>query len=204
MGPGQNTDPLCKWIALRHAPGIGPLIFRRLIDRFGSPENVFGAQRTELMEVEGISTKNVDAVLNGPQILWAQKEVARCRKLNYRIVTLKDKEYPAWLARIFDPPSYLYAFGRQLPQKPAIAIVGTRSPTRYGLSMARRLSADLVGMGFAVISGLARGIDSAAHKGALDAGGTTIAVLGSGLSVIYPPENRKLYFDISKFFGKRY
>lgn len=198
MEPGQNTDHLCAWLALRHAPGIGPLIFRRLIDRFGSPENVFCAQRAELMEVEGISTKSVDAVLNGPQTAWAQKEVARCRSFDYRIITLKDKEYPAWLARIFDPPSHLYAFGRQLTQKPAIAVVGTRNPTRYGLSMARRLSAELVDMGFAVISGLARGIDSAAHKGALDAGGTTIAVLGSGLSVIYPPENKKLYFDISK------
>ncbi len=198
MRPGQHKDPLCEWLALRHAPGIGPLICKRLIDRFGSPEKVFCASRAELMSVDGISRKSVEALVCGPQTDWAKKEIGRCRRHEYRVIALNNVEYPARLSQICDPPPYLYTFGQQLSDEPAIAIVGTRNPTRYGISMARRLSADLARMGFVIISGLARGIDSAAHQGALDAGGTTTAVLGSGLSVIYPRENRKLYFDISQ------
>ena len=198
MEGGGNQDRVCAWIALRQTPGVGPLTCKRLVERFGSPENVFCADESRLLQVEGMGTKSARAVLQGGSRQQAQKEFVRCQKRGYEIIAVDHPWYPWRLARITDPPPYLYAFGSPLDPEPAIAVVGTRNPTRYGFSMARRLSADLADMGLTIVSGMARGIDTAAHQGALDAGGSTVAVLGSGLSVIYPPENRKLYFDISR------
>ncbi|MFW6011194.1 MAG: DNA-processing protein DprA [Desulfosalsimonas sp.] len=194
----SGRDRLDPWVALRHLPGVGPLIFKRLLDCFGSPENVFAASGRELGKIEGIAEKSIRAVIHTDFSGAAKSDVAFCKKSGCRIITLNDEEYPYRLAGIPDPPPYLYALGRRLPSVPAIAVVGTRNSTRYGGSMARRLSADLAAMGFVIVSGMARGIDSAAHLGALDAGGETIAVLGSGLSVIYPPENRRLYYRIAE------
>ncbi|MFO7931997.1 MAG: DNA-processing protein DprA [Desulfosalsimonas sp.] len=173
-------------------------MFKRLLDRFGSPENVFAAGRNELCEVEGLAEKSLRALMNADFSGAAKKESEYCRNSGCRIITLNDEEYPYRLARIPDPPPYVYAFGEKLPDGPAVAVVGTRNPTRYGASMARRLSADLCAMGFVIVSGMASGIDSEAHLGAIDAGGKTVAVLGSGLSVIYPRENRRLYYRISE------
>ncbi|MBS3809839.1 MAG: DNA-processing protein DprA [Desulfobacterales bacterium] len=198
MASPTNKDHLYKWVALKHIPGIGPLMYKRLLDRFGSPERVFSAGKAELMTVEGMAEKSARAVMHADPSARPIEEIDLCRQNGYRIITIEDGEYPFSLARIIDPPPYLYAFGQSLPSEPAVAIVGTRNPTRYGISMARRLSADLSAMGFVIVSGMARGIDSAAHQGALSSGGQTVAVLGSGLSVIYPSENRKLYFDISE------
>ncbi|MFO7859868.1 MAG: DNA-processing protein DprA [Desulfosalsimonas sp.] len=198
MEGGGNQDRVCAWIALRQAPGVGPLTCKRLVEHFGSPENVFCADESRLLQVEGMGAKSARAVLQGGNRQQAQQEIARCQKRGYEIIAADHARYPWRLARISDPPPYLYAFGRPLDPEPAIAVVGTRNPTRYGFSMARRLSADLADMGLTIVSGMARGIDTAAHQGALGAGGSTVAVLGSGLSVIYPPENRKLYFDISR------
>ncbi len=194
----SSKDRLDPWVSLRNIPGIGPLIFKRLIDRFGSPENVFAASRAELGEIGGLAEKSMRAILRSDFSGAAEKETAFCVRCGYRIITLDDRQYPYRLARIPDPPPYLYAYGLDLTSAPAIAVVGTRNPTRYGVSMARRLSADLAEMGFVIVSGMARGIDSAAHLGALDAGGKTVAVLGSGLSVIYPPENKRLYYRIAE------
>ncbi|MFW6334406.1 MAG: DNA-processing protein DprA [Desulfosalsimonas sp.] len=194
----SGTHRLDAWVALRRLPGIGPLMFKRLLDRFGSPENVFAAGRNELCEVEGLSEKSIRALMNADFSGSAKKESEYCHKSGCRIITLNDEEYPYRLARIPDPPPYVYAFGEKLPDGPAVAVVGTRNPTRYGASMARRLSADLCAMGFVIVSGMARGIASQAHLGAMDAGGRTVAVLGSGLSVIYPRENRGLYYRISE------
>ncbi|MFP4667456.1 MAG: DNA-processing protein DprA [Desulfobacterales bacterium] len=194
----SGRDRLDPWVALRHIPGVGPLMFKRLLDRFGSPEKVFAASRQELGKIEGMAEKSIRAVMRTDFSGAAKRDAASCRENGFRIITLDDEEYPCRLAGIPDPPPYLYALGCRLTSAPAIAVVGTRNPTRYGVSMTRRLSADLAAMGFVIVSGMARGIDSAAHLGALDAGGETIAVLGSGLSVIYPPENRKLYYRIAK------
>ncbi|MCF8024278.1 MAG: DNA-processing protein DprA [Desulfobacteraceae bacterium] len=189
---------LDAWIALRKIPGVGPLMFKRLVDRFGSPEKVFAANRRELCKIEGLSGKIFHAILGTDFSGAAEKEIAFCRHNGCRIITFQDEEYPYRLARIPDPPPYVYAFGRDFSKDPSVAVVGTRSPTRYGISMARRLSADLSAMGFVIISGMALGIDSAAHVGALDAGGKTVAVLGSGISVIYPRQNRGLYYRIAE------
>lgn len=194
----SSKERLDPWVALRHLPGIGPLMFKRLLDSFGSPENVFAATRQELVKTEGLPEKSIRAIMQADFSDAAKKVTAFCARSGCRIITLDDKEYPYRLARIPDPPPYLYAFGLDLTTAPAIAVVGTRNPTRYGVSMARRLSGDLAAMGFIIVSGMARGIDSAAHVGAMDAGGKTVAVLGSGISVIYPPENRKLYYRIAE------
>ncbi|MFW5936543.1 MAG: DNA-processing protein DprA [Desulfosalsimonas sp.] len=194
----QHKHGLHAWIALRQASGIGPLIYKRLIDRFGSPEKVLSASRADLLGVAGMTEKSARSVIRAGASDWPQQEIACCRESGYRIITLHDAQYPYRLARIPDPPPYLYAFGQEIPAEPAVAIVGTRNCTRYGISMAHRLSADLAALGVVIVSGMARGVDSAAHRGALDAGGKTVAVLGSGLSVIYPPENRGLYSDIAK------
>ncbi len=193
-----RTKRLDAWVALRRVPGIGPLMFKRLLDRFGSPEDVFSAGRHDLCRVEGIAEKSIKGIVHADYSGAARKETNYCRQSGCRIITLHDREYPCRLARIADPPPYLYAFGQALPSGPAVAMVGTRNPTRYGISMARRLGSDLAGMGFVIVSGMARGIDSAAHLGALDAGAKTVAVLGSGLSVIYPAENRRLYYRIAE------
>lgn len=183
---------------MRQVSGIGPLIYKRLIDRFGSPDNVFSASRADLLGVAGMTENAAQSVVRAGSAKGPQKEIACCRENGYRIIALHDAQYPYRLAQIADPPPYLYAFGQEIPSGPAVAIVGTRNCTRYGISMARRLSADLAAMGMVIVSGMARGVDSAAHRGALEAGGKTVAVLGSGLSVIYPPENRGLYFDIAE------
>ncbi|MBS3731739.1 MAG: DNA-processing protein DprA [Desulfobacterales bacterium] len=185
-------------MALRQASGIGPLIYKRLIDRFGLPEKVLSASRADLLGVAGMTENAAQSVIRAGSAKGPQEEIACCRENGYRIITLQDAQYPYRLARIADPPPYLYAFGEDIPAGPAVAIVGTRNCTRYGISMARRLSADLAAMGMVIVSGMARGVDSGAHRGALEAGGKTVAVLGSGLSVIYPSENRGLYFDIAK------
>ncbi|MFW6080620.1 MAG: DNA-processing protein DprA [Desulfosalsimonas sp.] len=189
---------LDAWVAMKRLPGIGPLMFKRLLDRFGSPEKVFSAGRDELCDVEGLSEKSVRAIMKADFSGAGKKEAEYCRRSGCRIITLHDEEYPYRLARIPDPPPYVYAFGKALQEGPAVAVVGTRNPTRYGASMARRLSADLSALGFVIVSGMARGIDSEAHLGAMDAGGRTVAVLGSGLSVIYPRENSRLYYRISE------
>jgi len=189
---------LYPWVALKQAPGIGNRIFTRLIRNFGDPAHAIRAPRGRLLLVEGISEKLADIVLACRVTDRVRKEVALLEEKGFRLITQNHPEYPPLLLEIHDPPPYLYANGQSIDPLPAVAVVGSRNPTRYGITMAQRLSADLAAIGFVIVSGMARGIDTAAHQGALSAGGKTIAVLGSGLSVIYPPENRKLYSDIAR------
>ncbi len=172
-----------------------------MVDRFGDPQRVCAADAGALLSVEGMNPAMVKAihatVRAGRFPDSVKRECDLVIRRGYRPVTLLDAEYPDLLREIHDPPPYLYAHGRCFVFSPAVAVVGSRNPTRYGFSMARRLGADLAARGFWVVSGMATGIDTAAHQGALSAGGKTAAVLGSGLAVIYPPENRKLYHDIA-------
>jgi len=189
---------LLPWFALKSVPGIGDLNFKRLIDRFQSPERVFEASLSQLLAVQGLSQRLASAI-KGHKIPDAvKKELDRVSKKRYRILTLADPDYPALLCEIPDPPPFLYVAGRINPAWKNIAVVGSRSASTYGLSTTRRLCSQLAAYQFTVVSGMALGIDTAAHQGALMGNGPTVAVLGSGLENIYPPENRRLFQEIAE------
>ncbi|OFV97878.1 MAG: DNA protecting protein DprA, partial [Acidobacteria bacterium RIFCSPLOWO2_02_FULL_60_20] len=155
------------------------------------------ASATEL-EALGVASHVVRSLATGTVFEQAAKEAEQARQQGARLITIRDEAFPATLREIFDPPLTLYARGNvDLMKEPALAIVGSRRPTAYGRAMAQRLANDLASRGMTIISGMARGIDSAAHQGALDAGGKTIAVLGTGIDVAYPSENKKLYEKIA-------
>ena len=194
-----GTDPAYFWLALSNIPGVGNVIYGRLIERFGSPEGIFRVSAAELNTVEGIRKNTVDAIISFADDRGAQKELEKVRKSGATFLTLCDHRYPALLKTIYDPPPYLYVRGEiREEDSTAVAIVGSRNASAYGLSMTRRLARDLARQGLTIVSGLARGIDTAAHKGALEAGGRTIAVLGSGVDVVYPWENRRLAEEVAK------
>ncbi len=172
--------------------GVGNHLYKNFLERFETPGRVFEASKSDLMAVAGVSEQLARAILAGPPAVAVNAELARVHQAGCRIVPFSNEAYPPLLREIHDPPPFLYVWGRLDACAYSIALVGSRRATRYGISMAERLGSDLADLGLTVVSGMARGIDTAAHKGAITAGGQTIAVLGSGLSVIYPPENRSL------------
>lgn len=189
---------LLAWLSLKSVPGIGNHLFKRLIDRFKSPEMVLSASAEELHQVEGMTQRVVDAVRNHISPPKLQHELDRAHQKGYQLVTLLDPCYPPLLREIPDPPPYLYVYGNLDDTLNSIAMVGSRNPTGYGLTTTRRLAEDLARLGIIVVSGMARGIDTAAHEGALMGHGKTIAVLGCGLDRVYPAENEKLYHRIAQ------
>ncbi len=181
-------------MVLNGLPGIGPVSTTRLLERFGGePLAIFKAGQKSLLEVEGIGQKSSRAILDWPKHFDLSREESLLQKYNARFITINDEEYPPLLREIYDPPAGFYCKGDSLLKTTYAAIVGTRRPTLYGRSVAARLAGDLIRLGFCVVSGFARGIDSEAHQGALDAGGKTVAIMGCGLDIIYPPENLELY-----------
>lgn len=188
----DDKERLLPWFTLRSVPGVGSLLFKRLIDAFGSPEAVLAAAPKSLAAVDGISGKLAQSIAAHRIPTSAKQDLDRALAAGYGVVAMNDPAYPPLLRQIPDPPAYLYVSGGLDAAAPCIAVVGSRHPTDYGLRTTRRLSRDLAMQGFTVVSGLARGIDTAAHEGALDGGGKTVAVLGSGLDRIYPAENRRL------------
>jgi DNA processing protein len=196
-GPDPSEEQL-HWLALRFVPGLGNRVALRLVDALGSAEGVFHASATEL-ESLGVASHVVRSLAVGTVFEQASKEAEQARQQGAVLLTIRDQEYPARLREIFDPPLTLYARGNlALMQEPSLAIVGSRRPTAYGRAMSQRLATDLAGRGLVIISGMARGIDSSAHQGALEAGGKTIAVLGTGIDVAYPSENKKLFEAIAQ------
>lgn len=188
---------LLNALRLNLLPGIGPRLQRALLDHFGSPEGVFSAGLDELQSVEGIGPKLARGILEHHNPAEAERELAECRDLNIRLVLRGDDDYPQQLAEIHDPPAILYCRGTITPQDNlAIAIVGSRRCTLYGKQQAERLATELARAGVTIVSGLARGIDAAAHRGALTGGGRTIAVAATGLATIYPPEHAELADEI--------
>lgn len=182
------------WLALRSLPGIGVVIFHRLLRRFGSPEAVFQASVAELRAVKGVSASIAQAITSFAD--WPRWDalLERLIALGGEIITWDDPRFPAALSQIPYAPPFLFIMGTIGPDDElAIAVVGTRRPSHYGRKTGYRLAADLARQGVTIVSGLARGIDTAAHQGALEAGGRTLAVLGCGLDVVYPPENKELY-----------
>jgi DNA processing protein len=189
-------EKILPWIVLKNVPGVGNHLFKSLIDRFGAPQNVFEASRQELMGVEGISNQLAGTILGFRAGEDIKREMDAAAGQNCQVVTLTDSQYPSLLRSIHDPPPFIYVKGDLGDTENSIAVVGSRQASSYGIAVANRLGADLASMGLMVVSGMALGIDAAAHEGALSAKGKTIAVLGSGLGVVYPPENRKLFHRI--------
>ncbi len=180
------------WLTLKNVPGIGNLLFKRLIDRLGSPEAVLAAAPQTLAAIDGVSTRLAAAVSRHQLSREARRRYRHAIDNGCRIILQADGDYPELLHQLPDPPPLLWVYGQLTAQLPAVALVGTRRPTRYGIAATQKLAGDLTAHGLAIVSGLARGIDTAAHQATLQAGGITVAVLGSGLQSIYPPENRHL------------
>jgi DNA processing protein len=185
------------WLALKLIPGLGARNTGKLLDRFRTPQAIFRASRSEL-EGAGMSGVVAQSITSGCTFEDAVVQQEKMAEAGAVLVTLGDPRYPRVLREIFDPPIALFARGRvDLLGTLAIGVVGTRRPTPYGLAASERLSADLAHAGLTIASGMARGIDAAAHKGALSVGGDTIAVLGCGVDVVYPSENRKLAANLA-------
>jgi len=189
------------WLALALTPGLGPTRIKKLIERYGTAERVFQASLTEL-EATGMRAVSAQSVATGKSLELAQQECVKVAEAGARIFSLSDPEYPSRLKEIYDPPVILFVKGSvEVLAQPGIAMVGTRHPTPYGSGMAERLSTDLAARGLVIISGLARGIDTASHRGAVASKGKTVAVLGTGIDVMYPRENTRLAEQIVALGG---
>lgn len=193
----QNVRDLLRLSSVHR---IGPTKIRALLSYFETPAAVLEASPRELIRVPGIDKKlasNIAHNEDGEE--FADQQLKRVNKIGARIVTIWDKEYPELLKRIYDPPALIFVLGKfNVKDRQALAIVGTRNPTPYGQNIAESFCQQLSSLGITIVSGLARGIDTVAHSTALKSGGRTIAVIGSGLDVPYPPENKKLLDQIAE------
>jgi DNA processing protein len=192
-----SNDPVLFWIGLSSLPGVGRATFRKLAQHFGSPEKALTAPDRELRAFGGLSEGVIKNIGICSWRTYAEQELMRARNAGVTILTAGDPDYPAVLENTPDPPLFLYVKGA-LEQDDGIAIVGTRKPSHYGLTLTHRIAYQLAETGFTIVSGLARGIDTQAHKGALSAKGRTIAVLACGIDIVYPPENKGLLEQISR------
>jgi DNA processing protein len=187
----MNATEAC--VALNMLPTMGPVRLRKLLEVFQTPEQILTARGVELRKVEGIGKEVVEQIVNWEKLVDLSGELERVRAFGARVITLDSPDYPRQLREIHAPPIVLYVWGELLERDHhAIGIIGARRTTHYGMESAKKLAYQLAYAGLTVISGLARGIDTAAHQGALAAKGRTIAVIGSGLSKLYPPENAAL------------
>jgi DNA processing protein len=212
MSDTGNLSVRQAFLVLNALPNIGPITLNRLLEELGDdPRNVLAADKRRLESVKGVGP-----VISASIGAWREhfdfaREEERMAKATTDFITTRDTDYPRLLKEINDPPIGLYRKGRYDFSQPNIAIIGSRRTTLYGLAMAKKFGAELARLGFCVTSGLARGIDTAAHEGALSVGGKTAAVVGTGIDIIYPPENLALYRQIeatgavlSEFpFGRR-
>ena len=188
----SNEVGRLAWMALALTPEMGPTRIAKAIERLGAAERVLEASLTEL-EGAGLPARAAQFVFEGRAFQAAEDEAKRVAEAGASFLTREDAAYPERLREIYDPPAVLWIRGdAAVLARPGIAVVGTRQPSPYGAGMAEMLSRDLAHRGLVILSGMARGVDSAAHKGALDAGGKTAAVWGTGIDVVYPKENKKL------------
>jgi DNA processing protein len=196
--PVISQEEALHWLALRMVPGLGTVGTLRLLEKLKSPQAIFRASASEL-EAAGLSPAQARNIASGCSFDDAVEQQQKRMSAGAQLISFHDPRYPQRLREIFDPPLLLYAIGKtELLVSHAIAIVGTRRPTPYGIAAAERLSADLANAGLSIVSGMAHGIDTAAHKAALAQNGQTIAVFGCGVDVLYPAGNRKLYDDIAQ------
>jgi DNA processing protein len=181
-------------VALNMLEGVGPVRVRQLLDQFGDAPSILGASAAQLLRVHGIGQETAQAIAGWEKTVDLAAELKRVADFGCHIVTPADEEYPELLKQIYDPPIVLYVKGQLTPKdKNAVAMVGSRQTTHYGLETARKLGYQLAYVGVTVVSGGARGIDTAAHQGALNARGRTVAVLGTGINLVFPSENAELF-----------
>jgi len=195
----HNSVDIEKWLKLIRANNVGPTTFAKLIKHFGSPDRALGASVSELTHIDGIGFKIAEQIARTRSEFDTTAELELAERLGIWIIHLEDNRYPPLLKQIYDPPPLLYIKGNLTEADSlAVAIVGSRRCSLYGQEQASRLAHFLSSAGFTIVSGMARGIDTAAHQGALSAGGRTIAVQGCGLASIFPPENKKLFEFIAE------
>src|SRR4051812_9924198 len=186
-----------EWIALNMTPGVGPRVATNLLERFGSAASVFHARRTELESIR-LKPETIESIIKNEFAERAEGELERVKKIGGDILILDDGSYPSLLREIADPPITLYVRGdwQGCLEQPSIAVIRSRQCSTYGENASEMLSRDLAARGITIVSGLARGIDSAGHKGALQGKGRTVAVLGTGIDGVYPKENSRLVHEI--------
>jgi DNA processing protein len=191
-------DHRAACVALNMIEHVGPVRVRQLLQHFGDTPAILKASKRELMHVQGIGEDTAEAIAHWEQTIDLLAELKRISDFGCHIVVQNDPEYPELLKQIYDPPIVLYVKGELRPaDKNSVALVGSRTTTPYGMEVARKLAYQLAYLGVTVVSGGARGIDSAAHQGALSAKGRTVAVLGTGINIVFPAENAELYERIS-------
>jgi DNA processing protein len=201
VAASPSATHILEWLAISLTPGLGPTKARKLVEHFGGAEAVFRASLTEL-ESTGIQAVSAQSIATGKSAELAREEIARAAAAGVMVLSLEDRCYPPRLKEIYDPPLVLYVRGNpEVLTQPGIAMVGTRHPTPYGSGMAERLACDLAAQGLVIISGMARGVDTASHRGAISAKGKTVAVFGTGVDVIYPKENSRLSEQILALGG---
>ncbi len=194
--PSAISQTQLAWLALAMTPGVGPRRMQRAVRLLGDPARLFGLSLTEIESLQ-LPIEAARFIAEGQARQAAEQEATRVEQTGGSVMTFADADYPERLREIFDPPGVLWIRGdRALLARPAIAIVGTRHPTPYGTGMSEMLARDLASRRLVILSGMARGVDTAAHKGALAAKGPTIAVWGTGIDVIYPKENKRLAEEI--------
>jgi len=195
----QNSKGIEKWLTLIRADGVGSVTFQKLLTHFGSIDNALGTESVHLKKVSGIGQKTADSICRSIGKFDIEKELALAEKLGVWLITLEDERYPAALKNIVDRPVVLYVKGTLVREDNlAVAIVGSRKCSLYGATQAGRFGHLLASAGFTICSGLAAGIDTAAHQGALAGQGRTIAVTGCGLGNVFPAENKKLFERIAE------
>ncbi|MFI4912800.1 MAG: DNA-processing protein DprA [Sedimentisphaeraceae bacterium JB056] len=194
-----NSPDVVKWLCLTRAEGVGPVTFKRLLKHFKSIDAILGSSSTALSKVKGIGPATAEKILRSLGTFDIEKELELAAKNNVWLLHYLDKRYPAPLRQQVACPPVLYVRGTlKKSDNLAVAIVGSRRCSIYGKEQASRFAYGLASSSITIVSGMARGIDTAAHQGALNAGGRTIAVLGCGLSNVYPPENKRLHDDIAQ------
>jgi DNA processing protein len=191
-------EPREALLALNLIEGIGPVRVRQLLDHFGQAPSILGATQAQLQQVRGIGEDTAHAIAQWEQSVDLAAELRRVEDFGCHIVIQEDEEYPELLRHIYDPPIVLYVKGQLTAKdKNAVALVGSRQTTHYGQEVARKLGYQLAYVGVTVVSGGARGIDTSAHQGALNANGRTVVVLGTGINIVFPPENAELFARVA-------
>ena len=189
-----TQDQKQAWLALYMIPGLGNVVLRRLFEKFLDIKAIFEANFFDLMGVEGLRKGIARKILDREYLNRAEKEILMAERAGVKILTYQDPAYPLLLRELHNPPMVLFVKGREIPlEQTFVGLVGSRNPTHYGLKTAERISMALAKKGAGVVSGLALGIDASAHSGCLRGGGFTIGVLGTGIDVVYPKSNRKLF-----------